>query len=278
MRTLRTCESAVLNTGLSKCPPDFNKVKAALIVPHGVKLPAELDAETLEKLIHEDRSARVYGVGLFVEYAKNGGEVQVSATGYGPEQVTGVSAWRDTFTMEKFYPELNAALLRVANQRYDVYFIDEDGLLFGNADGTDVLAGIAMANIYPDSTPHATSGAMATMTVNFSHLNPKKSYLKFDYRKVDFQPEDIELGLTEVKFEKGDEGYKIYEVIGGNDLTGQYGPLLQEAGAEAFEGNPTTVSYDAAKNVIVITGGEDAVSLKSPKELYEKGIKGIEAV
>lgn len=278
MRTLRTCESAVLNTGLSKCPKDFNKVKAALIVPHGVKLPQALTAEVLEELIHEDRNKRVYGIGIYVEYAKNGGEVQVSATGYGPEQVTGVSAWRDTFTMDRYYPELMASLLGIANQRFDVYYIDEDGLLMGLNDGTDVLAGIPMANIYGDATPHATSGALSTMTVNFSHLNPKKSFLNFDYTVIDFSPEDIELGLTEVKVEKADGGFKIFEAMGGNDLTGQYGPLIASAGKDVIEGSVTAVTYDAANNVLTVTGSTDSLKLASPKVLFEKGIKGIEQV
>lgn len=275
MRKLRKCGSATLNTGTSKCPPDFNKVKGALIVAHGTKLPAQLTLETLEELCHADRPNRVYGILNFVEYAKNGGEVQVAATGYGPEQVTGVSAWRDSFTLNRFYPELQASLLNVANQLFDVYYFDEDLLLYGVNDGTDTLAGIPMANIYGDATPHATSSALSTMTVNFSHYNPKRSYIDFDYAQIDFNPEDATLGLVNVKIEKTEEGFKIYEAIGGNDLTSIYGPVIAEAGEEAVSG-ATAVSYDPTNDVIKATG--ETLTLAAPSKLFENGIKGIEQV
>lgn len=277
MRQLRQCGSANLNTGVSRCAPDFGKVKGALVVAKGIKLPDQLDADTLEEMAHADRPNRLYGILNFVEYAKNGGESQVSATGYGPEQFTGISAMRDTFTLDRFYPELMASLIKVANTKFDVYYFDEDLKLYGINDGTGILAGIPMANIYPDATPHATSSAQSTMTVNFSHLNAKRSFLNFDYKELDFNPEDLTLGLIEVKVEKEEKGFKIYEAVGGNDITGIYGPLIQSAGADVIDGQVSAVSYDANDNIITATGVEK-LTLKSPKELFEKGIKGIEQV
>ena len=75
MRQTRQCADAQLSTGVSKCQPDFGKMKGAIITEHGTKLPADLTADKLEELAHEDRPGRIYGVGEFVEYAKEGGEV-----------------------------------------------------------------------------------------------------------------------------------------------------------------------------------------------------------
>ncbi len=150
MRTPRTCDSAQLYTGTSKCPPNFGKMRAVILVPPGTKLPADLTAEKLEKLIHAEHSSRAYGIAGLCEYAKNGGEVQTAATGWGPEQVTGVSARKDAFDLEKYYPELDASLMQTANSQRDAYFIDEDNFLHGIDDGTDTLAGsMKLALKYP---------------------------------------------------------------------------------------------------------------------------------
>ena len=77
------CESAEMNTGGSACKVDWGKVKGAILVEHGVKLPANITADELEKMCHADRPGRIYPIHTFVEYAKNGGEAQVSAVGYG---------------------------------------------------------------------------------------------------------------------------------------------------------------------------------------------------
>ena len=37
MRPIRTCDDSHLNTGLSKCPVDFARMKGAIIVPYGTK-------------------------------------------------------------------------------------------------------------------------------------------------------------------------------------------------------------------------------------------------
>ena len=92
MRKLRTCDSAQLNTGVSKCPPDFENMKGAILVPPGTKLPADLTAEKLEQMVHADRPGRIFGIVRFTEYAKNGGEIQTAANGYDGEAPTGVSA------------------------------------------------------------------------------------------------------------------------------------------------------------------------------------------
>ena len=60
MRKIRTCESALFNTGGSTCQIDWGRVKGCIIVEKGQKLPAELTKDALEELCHADRPGRVY--------------------------------------------------------------------------------------------------------------------------------------------------------------------------------------------------------------------------
>ena len=282
MRPLRTCNSAQLNTGVSKCPPEFENMKGAILVVPGTKLPAELTADKLEELVHADCPNRIYGILRFTEYSKNGGEIQTSANGYDGEAPTGVSARKDTFTLNKFYPELAAALVSTYNQQWDVYFFDDDNMLFGLSDGTDTLAGYPMTSVYSDSTPFNTSSAKAGMTVTFAHQNAKRAITHFDYIQLNFNPQKCVLGLTQVKLEKvGTSGniYKLFEKIGGYDVTGIYGPLIVSAGNTVIEGATTAVTFNAADNTLTIAATAGAeVHLKAPSVLYENDIKGIEQV
>lgn len=281
MRKLRTCTSSQLNTGVSKCPPDFGRMKGAILVEKGRKLPAELTADALEKLVHAPRPERVYGIYEFVEYAPNGGEVQTAANGYGPEEITGISARRDNFTLKRFCPELHAALTRCHNKEWDVYFFDEDNRLYGINDGTDLLAGFSMSNVYSDATPYATSSAKATMSVNFSHADAKESAIGFDYIQLDFNPLKCVLGLVLVQLKKtSQEGneYKLYEYVGGYDITSELGMIVAEAGQAVISG-ASAVTYNAGVNTLTITPSDDGVpTLKSPEVLYQNDLKGIESV
>lgn len=280
MRQLRKCTSSQLNTGVSKCPVDFGKMKGAILVEPGTKLPAKLIATELEKLAHANRPERVYGIMTFVEYAKNGGEMQTAANGYGPEERTGLSARKDAFTMNKFYPELYSSLTKCSKE-WDVYFFNEDNMLFGVNDGTDILAGFSMADVYADATEFATSSAKPTMTVTFSHANPKDSAENFDFIQLDFDPRKLTLGLTAVKLEKADDAnkYKLFEAIGGNDITSSYGAVLANVGSAVLNGATSAVSYDEASDTLTISATSGGtISLKSPSVLYDNDIKGIEQV
>lgn len=282
MRKLRTCDTAQFNTGVSKCPPDFGKMIGAILVANGTKLPTALSADRLESLVHASGSERVYGILRFTDYAKNGGEPQTSADGYGPEEFTGFSARKDDYTLNKFYPELHAALTRTANVTRGVYFFDENYMLYGLNDGTDELAPYPMSGVYSNATPHPTSSAKATMTVSFAHVDAKAAAINFDYAQLGFNPEKITLGLTAVKLEKvGTTGnaYKLYEAVGGYDVTPIYGPLIAAAGSKVINGSTTAVTYDASAKTLTIAASAGAeISLKSAAELYENDIKGIEQV
>lgn len=278
MRPIRTCESAQLNTGVSKCFLDMGKVKGAILVPRGVKLPAELTGEKLLELCHEDIGARVFPIAPFTEYAKTGGEVQANENGYGGVSASGVSARTDALTLDKFYPELNAALLRSMNQPFDVYYWDESNVLYGINDGTDLLAGFPMSTVYPTAVPHPTSSEAASLIVNFAFEDARASMEKLDFVKLSFNPRNYAKGLTLVELVKaGDAGdeYKLLEKIGGYDLTSTYGSLLAD-NPELVSG-ATAVTYDDDKNTLTLTVDSGATPrLKSPKLLFEAGIEGIE--
>jgi len=276
MRKIRTCVSAMLNTGKSKCTIDFGKIRGALIVPAGTKLPADLTAEKLEELCHASRSGRVNAIVGFVEYAKDGGEPQANANGYGGMKVTDVSARTDTFTMDEFDVALNASLSKCMNQPYDVYFFDDKRLLYGINDGTDTLAGFPMSTIYPTAVPHPTSSAQASLTVSFSYEDARAAFEKLDFIQLDFDVRRAAIGLTPVVLEKTvDNKYKLVEAVGGYDLTEIYGPVLAE-NATLVDG-ATAVTYDDTSKVMTLTTSAGATPrLKPAADLFEKGIKGIE--
>lgn len=281
MRKLRTCDTAQFNTGVSKCLPDFGKMLGAILVEPGTKLPAELTADKLEELAHASGSERIYGIVRFAEYAKNGGEPQTSTNGYGPEEFTGFSARKDNYTLNKFYPELHSALTRTAHLPRGAYFFDENNVLYGLNDGTDTLAPYPMSGVFSDATPHPTSSAKSAMSVSFAHEDAKAAAISFDYVQLDFNPAKLTLGLTEVKLEKTGTGntYKLYEAVGGYDVTPIYGPLIVSAGQDAINGASSAVTYDDASKTLTIAATDGAViSLAAPSVLYEKGIKGIEQI
>ena len=279
MRKIRNCASAQMATGVSKCQFDFGKLKGAIIVERGKKLPADLTAEKLEEACHADRPDRVYPIFTFVEYAKNGGEPQVGATGYGPQGVTGVNARTDALTMDKFYEALNASLLKTMNTPYDVYFWDDKKMLYGCNDGTDVLAGIPMSTIYPTVTDHPTSSAKSTMVVNFCHEDAQASMENYDYIQLNFDPKNFAVGLVAVELVAVDGSkYKLIESIGGYDRTAEFGSLIA-SGATTVLGNVTSATYNAEDDTLSIVTKDSGVPyLKAPSALYEAGIKGIEQV
>ena len=99
MKKIRTCAGTHINSGSSACKIDWSKVKGAILVEPGTKLPDDVTAEKLAEMCHADRPGRIYPISPFFEYAKNGGEAQISAVGYGPNQFNGLNAQTDTFTL-----------------------------------------------------------------------------------------------------------------------------------------------------------------------------------
>jgi len=248
------------------------------LTEHGVKLPADITGEKLLELCHADRPGRIYPILPFLEYAKNGGEPQVNPVGYGASEYNGLSAQTDTFTLKKFDEVLNAQLLKCANKGWDVYFWNQDNMLIGYNDDTDILAGIPMSTVYPTVTQYPTSSAKSAMTVSFSHEDVEDSQLHFDYVQLDFNPKNFVKGLVDVVFQKleAENTYKIVEVVGGYDRTEEFGSLIADGAAEVMN-NVTSATY--SDGIITIVPKAGAVpSLKAPSVLYEKGIRGIEQV
>ena len=277
MRPTRNCYKADFNSGKSGCPIDYGKIKGAIIVPAGEKLPAGFDGDDLREACHADLPNRIYPVLLFVEYAKNGGEPQVSATGYGPNKVTGISAQTDTFTLDGVDYGLHAELLKSKNVKRDVYYFDEDGVIYGVNDGTDVLAGIPMSCIYSTIIPHPTSGAEESLTVSFCHLDAEKSQQNYDFIDTDIRFEDALIGLTPVELVKdGDNKYHIVEKVGGYDRTPEFGTIIAANAAATIDGISAATYADGALTLTVTQGATPA--LKAPSALYAKGIEGIVAV
>lgn len=277
MRPTRNCFQADFNSGKSGCPIDYGKIKGAIIVPAGEKLPAGFDGEDLREACHADVPNRIYPVITFVEYAKNGGEPQVSAVGYGPNKVTGINAQTDTFTLDEVDYGLNAELLKSKNVKRDVYYFDENGVVYGVNDGTDVLAGIPMACIYPTIVPHPTSSAKESLTVSFCHVDAEKSQQNYDFITTDFHLEDSLIGLVPVELVKdGDNKYHIVEKIGGYDRTAEFGPTVATKASSVIDGISAATYADGALTLTVTQGATPA--LKAPSALYDNGIEGIVGV
>lgn len=280
MKNLRKCNNGHLNTGISKCPVDFARMKGAIIVPYGSKLPANLSVEALTKQAHADEAERIYGIVGFCEFAQEGGEAQTGAVGYGGLQVTGYSDRADTYTLDKNYPELHASLTKCAGNKFGAYYFDEKNMLYGLNDGTDELAPFPMNTIHSNATPYSTSGSKSTMTVKFCHEDSRAAIENADYVQLDFNPQRATLGLTGVKLIKvSDSGneYKLIEAVGGYDLTSIFGPLMAD-NANVING-VTAVTYDEDKEALTLTvTGSATPALKAPKLLLEAGISGIEQV
>lgn len=281
MRKIRQCMGVNLNTGVSSCPIAWGKVKGAIIVEHGQKLPADVTQDALEQLAHADRPQRIYPVKPFVEFAKDGGEMQVQAAGYGGNQASGMSAMTQTFTLDRFYDSLNAGLLKSSNYPFDVYFWDDKNVLYGYNDGTDILAGIPMSTVYATPTEHPTSSAASTMTVSFAFEDAQDFYEHFDYVQLDFSLKSVD-GLVDVDWVKaGENAYKVIEHYGGYDRTPLVGEAIAKAATDVLDNPPTSATY--ANGVITVvpqtTGGKAAdPSLKAPSVLYAHDVTGIEQV
>lgn len=281
MRPIRSCDDSHLNTGLSKCPVDFARMKGAIIVPYGTKLPVKMTIDALTKLAHADESERIYGIAPFCEYAPEGGEAQTGAVGYGGLRVTGYSDRADTFTLDKNYPELHASLTKSSGKAWGAYFYDEKNYIYGLNDGTDVLAPFPMSTIHSNATPYSTSSAKSTMTVKFCHEDARAAIENADYTKLDFSPHRAVLGLVAVKLAKvADSGnkYKLIEAIGGFDLTPAFGKLIADNATVIANASAATYDEDEKALTLTTTGSTAEPHLKSPAILLEAGIEGIEEV
>ena len=274
MRNIRNCMGITLATGQSVCPVDFGKIKAIILVQHGKTLGSSFSAGTFEAKCHADVPDRIYPIKTIVEYAKNGGEPQVSAVGYGGNGVTGISARTDTFTLDQYNDNLAASITENMNKKFDAYYLDENNLLIGVNNGTEELGGIPMSTVYCTVTPHPTSNAKPTMTVSCCLEDARAAIEKFDYVQLDFNPMDELNGLVDVDLVEVETGkFVILEVRGGFDRTAEFGPTIATAATSVLDG-ATAVSYADGK--LTITAASNSVpEMKKASVLRTNDIVGL---
>lgn len=278
MSRIRSCASNSFFTGKSVCEIDYDKIKYLLLTKHGVKL----QYDTLDKLramCHADLPNRAYGFPQIVNWEPNGGEVQTSQVGYGPNVYNGVSARTDAFTVDKFRHYLRAEILKNVDEEFDMYLIDAKNNLYGINDDTDELAGIPVT-IYPSGNDHPGASDKASLAVNVSYVDVEEYMMKLDVVPLYYAARSAVYGLMPVTLEKvGSTGnnYKLVEYYGKGDATAKFGELISDNVASVLNG-ATAATYDATNNYITVTLASDstAPTLKAASVLEANGIYGIE--
>lgn len=278
MRNIRNCNRGLLNTGKSQCPLDLSHIVAAIVVEVGMNWPTNATASSIKEACHADRPNRLMPIMTFVEYSKEGGEAQASGQGYGGVQVNSISARTDTFTLDKYYPDLAASLSKAMNIPFEVFYVDENDVVYGRRVG-DNLRGFPITTLYGNPTPHPTSSNPSTLTVSFAFENARDAVEDFDFIENDFNVKDALVCLTEVELVStgSSNKYKLVEKVGGLDLTSKYQATIVAEASSVFNG-VSAASYDAATESLTLTVANGATpSLKSPSALYTAGIEGITA-
>ena len=278
MSRIRSCASNSFFTGKSVCEIDYDKIKYLLLTKHGVKLQYDT-LDNLRAMCHADLPNRAYGFPQIVNWEPNGGEVQTSQVGYGPNVYNGVSARTDAFTVDKFRHYLRAEILKNVDEEFDMYLIDAKNNLYGINDGTDELAGIPVT-IYPSGNDHPGASDKASLAVNVSYVDVEEYMMKLDVVPLDYAARSAVYGLMPVTLEKvGSTGnnYKLVEYYGKGDATAKFGELISDNVASVLNG-ATAATYDATNNYITVTLASDstAPTLKAASVLEANGIYGIE--
>lgn len=278
MSRIRSCASNSFFTGKSVCEIDYDKIKYLLLTKHGVKLQYDT-LDNLRAMCHADLPNRAYGFPQIVNWEPNGGEVQTSQVGYGPNVYNGVSARTDAFTVDKFRHYLRAEILKNVDEEFDMYLIDSKNNLYGLNDGTDELAGIPVT-IYPSGNDHPGASDKASLAVNVSYVDVEEYMMKLDVVPLDYAARSAVYGLMPVTLEKvGSTGnnYKLVEYYGKGDATAKFGELISDNVASVLNG-ATAATYDATNNYITVTLASDstAPTLKAASVLEANGIYGIE--
>ena len=278
MSRIRSCASNSFFTGKSVCEIDYDKIKYLLLPKQGVTLQYDT-LDNLRAMCHADLPNRAYGFPQIVNWEPNGGEVQTSQVGYGPNVYNGVSARTDAFTVDKFRHYLRAEILKNVDEEFDMYLIDAKNNLYGLNDDTDELAGIPVT-IYPSGNDHPGASDKASLAVNVSYVDVEEYMMKLDVVPLDYAARSAVYGLMPVTLEKvGSTGnnYKLVEYYGKGDATAKFGELISDNVASVLNG-ATAATYDATNNYITVTLASDstAPTLKAASVLEANGIYGIE--
>lgn len=278
MARIRTCAGNSFFTGKSVCDIDYNKIKYLVLVKHGVKLEYDSLAN-LRAMCHADLPNRAYGFPQIINWEPNGGEVQTSQVGYGPNVYNGVGPRTDAFTIDKYRHYLRAEILKNVDEEFDMYLIDAKNNLYGLNDGTETLAGIPVT-IYPSGNDHPGASDKASLAVNVSYIDVEEYMINLDVVKLGFSASSAVYGLMPVTLEKvGTTGnnYKLVEFYGKGDATAKYGELIADNASNVLTG-ATAATYDAENKYLTITlaTGATAPTLKLASVLETNGIYGIE--
>ena len=274
MRSIRNCNRGELNTGKSQCPLDFAKIVGAIVVEPGKAWPADATASSIKQACYADAPNRLMPIMTFVEYAKDGGEPNVSAVGYGGNQVTNIGARTDTFTLAQHDASLAASLSKAMNLPFEVFYFDENDVVYGRRVG-DALRGFPITTLYPTVTPHPTSSNPATLTVSFAFENARDAIEDFDFIELDFNLKESLDVLTKVELASvSTNKYKIVESVGGYDLTAKYATIITTS-PSAVLNNVTAATLDATTGALSLTVSSGTPTLKAPSALYTAGVYGI---
>lgn len=277
MTKIRKCASSKFFTGKSVCEIDYDKIKSLILVKHGVKLDYS-SLEDLREAFHADGNDRAYGFTNIINWEVNGGEAQTSQVGYGPTFYNGMSARTDTLTLDAFRHYTRASILENAETLFDMYLIDAKNNIYGlkdnSAEGT--LAGIPVT-IYPGGNDHPGASDKESLTVNVVYSDVEDYMMNLEVEPLSFRANSAVMGLMPVTLELIDEDtntYKVVEYYGKGDATAKYGDIIATKAATVVN-NATAVTYDAASNLLTITG-TGTPSLKAASVLCTNGIYGIE--
>ena len=276
MRTIRYCPTGELNTGVSLCPVDFKHIKGAILVEENDILSTGFTEDDLEKWCHGKGPNHVMPIKGFVDYAKEGGEAQVNANGYGASVFSGLSQQTDTFTLDRFYPELHAALLKAVNYKFGVYYYTKDNMIIGLNNGVGALKPIPVT-LVPNATPLPSSGGNPTQTVGFAYQDTEYVHKHYDYMKVGFTIENHLIGLVPVLLQKdANNKWHVIEAIGGLDRTAEYGSALAGSGSAVVPAASTITYANGVLTITLASGQTDAdVKLVDSATLYDNDVFGI---
>ncbi|MEG2856797.1 hypothetical protein [Bacteroides sp.] len=277
MEQVRECGSNKVNTGISKCPLVPEYIKAIILAEVGVKLPVEMTLENMEKAFHADRPNRMYGVKEIVEYAPNGGDAQTSATGYGPNEVTGYAAYTAALTLKKFDAGFRANIMRLKDVPMQAWYVDKNGIIWGEraADGT--CKGIDLSGLYISGQDFPASGTKANNVINLMYNDVEKAWMNPMQVVTSFDVLSVADGLRFVDVVKKTGSENEYYVLDHYDKL-NVGKYFSTGLAEvACWKGVTAVEYVQGSGTFKLTPKESASPmLAAPSVLQENGVTGIE--
>lgn len=279
---LRSCGggTTAFVTGVAKCPITPQYIKALIFVEHGKKLPANLTADTLEAACHADYPDRIYPLAGIVEYAPSGGEIQTSQNGYGPNTVTGYSETSDQFTMGNSDVQLRASVIANMNHQFDVYYVDDNNIIFGvqdEKDGEFPLKGFPLNGIGLGGSKFKTSSQAAYDLITLyskDYANNEKMLMAVP---ADFQIIQVlaDSGIRLVEWVKDGANWILVDKYSRSDVSNYYAAALAQNVTTCIP-NATSCSYANGVFTIALKNSDTKPQLAAPSVLQANGIVGIQ--